>query len=515
MHTKELSDKKNSIKTETNATEPKNKRERQIKSPPNVKSEYDEAMNSFSSRTNEESFSAKQPLTDSKFDGDSNPNKFYKMQFNAVTMNSNKQIKHAFKTYNKNDNIIAQKYKNLSNEGEKSESSKKRNSISGNSSVLNTSSKNVNKVTKPERSKMRSISSASSIKTFQTTQKKTWSNEAPQKIDETLSEIYSSIEENSVCNKRHDISVVEADGILDQINSRMMKFHFEMIYKNLDMQGAQDDDFSFEIDNTNNMIVPKNSSDPIKDKKFVQLPHREDLYHENELSNGNIQWKADINTIRIFPKSPIRNQNASTSSPFTSPQTNPCSPGVLLSPKSGRRGSSSKYSVKQSMYSFQRSSNHYYEQNNIIKEQKQKQTLSKQVEIKDHEDNEKDINDDIEIERELEYSQNFIPIHDPNSSQVEKSFESRFSEGTESVNTNNFSFISGMSQFVKNGKESRFMNFVREKIHVIDEENIQLYPSLNMQSHLKLYKPSFFAIAYQLPAGPELEHFKFFKSLQM
>jgi hypothetical protein len=66
-----------------------------------------------------------------------------------------------------------------------------------------------------------------------------------------------------------------------------------------------------------------------------------------------------------------------------------------------------------------------------------------------------------------------------------------------------------MSQVTKNGKENRFMNFVREKIHVLDEENIQLYPSLNMQSHLKLYKPSFFAIAYQNPKGPKLESHKF------
>jgi len=69
-----------------------------------------------------------------------------------------------------------------------------------------------------------------------------------------------------VCNKRHDISVVEADGILDQINSRMMKLHFEMIYKNLDKEEGKTDDFSFEIDNMNNMIVPKNLEAPIKTK---------------------------------------------------------------------------------------------------------------------------------------------------------------------------------------------------------------------------------------------------------
>lgn len=69
-----------------------------------------------------------------------------------------------------------------------------------------------------------------------------------------------------MCNKRHDISVVEADGILDQINSRMMKLHFEMTYKNLDKEEGKTDDFSFEIDNMNNMIMPKNLEAPIKTK---------------------------------------------------------------------------------------------------------------------------------------------------------------------------------------------------------------------------------------------------------
>lgn len=55
-----------------------------------------------------------------------------------------------------------------------------------------------------------------------------------------------------------------------------------MIYKNLDKEDGKISDFSFEIDNTNNMIVPKNSNDPIKNKRFVQLPHRVDLYKEEE-----------------------------------------------------------------------------------------------------------------------------------------------------------------------------------------------------------------------------------------
>lgn len=80
------------------------------------------------------------------------------------------------------------------------------------------------------------------------------------------------------------------------------------------------------------------------------------------------------------------------------------------------------------------------------------------VEIKDHEDNEKDKKDDIEIEKELEYSQSFIPCMDNTNSQIEKSFESRISEGTESINTNNYSFISGMSQYVKAGKDKYSMD---------------------------------------------------------
>lgn len=305
--------------------------------------------------------------------------------------------------------LISKKYqknnKNLSycsNDDEKSISSKKRNSISGNTSALNYVSRNDDKVI-IERSKMRSISSASTVKTFQSIHKKLNSGNkytkiqavkeyevkeqvsnilkevkpsvlynkevkepvrfhpqpvlTPKGIDDTLSSIYSTIEENSVCNKRHDISVVEADTILDQINSRMIKLHFEMIYKNLDKVDNKNDDFSFEIDNTNNMIVPKNSSLPTKNKKFVQLPQREDLYTEQELSNGNLQWIADTQTIRIFPHSPTRNENASISSPFTSPQTNPRSPnGSLMTPGStlaySEKPMSSK-NMKKAMYQYQ------------------------------------------------------------------------------------------------------------------------------------------------------------------
>lgn len=340
----------------------------------------------------------------------------------------------------------------------------------------------------------------------------------PKQIDETLSSIYTSIEENSVCNKRHDISVVEADGLIDQINNRMMKFHFEMIYKNLDKQYGNINDFSFEIDNTNNMIVPKNSNNPIKNKRFIQLPCREDLYKEKELSNGNLQWIEDTQTIRLYPQSPVRDAG-SVSSPFTSPQTNARTPyRNVTSPGSSTRASKStiRHHAKRSMYENQYNSQNMYNKSIYLSKEYNNLNHSSIIEINDHEDAEKDKNDDIEIERELEYSQVFISILNPNTStQFEKSFESRVSEGTESINTNNYSFnswISGgglsVSKFTQLRKEASFIKYVREKIHVADEENIRLYPSLNTQSHLKQYKPSFFSIAYQQPKSPELERFE-------
>lgn len=66
---------------------------------------------------------------------------------------------------------------------------------------------------------------------------------------------------------------------------------------------------------------------------------------------------------------------------------------------------------------------------------------------------------------------------------------------------------SNVSQYFKEGKDKRFMNFLREKIHVLEEESIRLYPSLSMQSHLKMYKPSLFSINFNFPAGPKLEKF--------
>lgn len=446
-------------------------------------------------------------------------------------------------------NLIAKKIKKNNNlsycsNDDESMGAKKRNSISGNTSGVDVG-----------KTKMRTINSASSIKAIQSMQRKSsnqskynmvqnvkrydlkdqasniipeiqpkvmmneeslnevsgsyqFQGQLPKDINDTLSSLYSTIEENSVCNKRHDISVVEADAILDQINSRMIKLHFEMIYKNLDKVDNKNDDFSFEIDNMNNMIVPKNSSLPTKNKKFVQLPQRVDLYKENELSNGQLQWIEDRQTIRIFSQSPPRNENASISSPFTSPQTNPRSPnGSVMSPNSTRHCGSCRSTKpsKRVMNQYHKPSTHYYQNSIIVDHRKMHNAEQMMVEINDHDDKEKDKNDDIEIE--LEYSQNFINLHD--NSQVEKSFESRISEGAKSIDTNNYSFMTGMSQFDKQGKEKRFIRFVGEKIHVLEEECVRLYPSLNVQSHLKLYKPSFFSIAYQYPKAPELERFEF------
>jgi hypothetical protein len=567
-HTNEFSEKKYSIKTETNFSDIKSgKRERQIMSPNLMKNEFDEGMNlnSFSSRTIEDWVDSKKICMRDNKEVEKDAKKFYRMDYNQSIKDSSKQIKVPFKVYNKNENLISKKYKknnkNLSycsNDEDKSVSYRKRNSMSGNNTSLNTSSRRKEKLKPKERTKVRSISSASTVKTFDILSK----NNAPsdpnlkykktlkesevreqvsnilknfeyqkekqieepkleeskheihmKNLDDTLSSIYSTIEENSVWNKRHDVSVVEADGILDQINSRMMKLHFEMIYKNLDKEDGKISDFSFEIDNTNNMIVPKNSNAPIKNKKFVQLPHRVDLYKEQECSDGKVKWVEDTQTIRIFSHSPTRNTNGSISSPFTSPQTNPRSPeSQIQSPNSTlnpNHRSRKDQRVKLSMYEYSCTSTQYYENGLVMKPSRAVKSPIK--EVKDHEDNEKDRNDDIEIERELEYSQKFITANDSKSdlSQIERSFDSRFSEGTESINTNNYSFISGMSQYVKQGKEKRFMKYIFSKIHVLEEESICLYPSLSTQNFNRFYKPSCFSIAYDLPIGPKLEKFEF------
>ena len=161
------------------------------------------------------------------------------------------------------------------------------------------------------------------------------------------------------------------------------------------------------------------------------------------------------------------------------------------------------------MYEYSCTSTQYYQNGMVAKPAHASRSPVK--EVKDHEDLEKDRNDDLEIQRELEISQRFVAANDSKSdlSQIERSFDSRFSDGTESINTNNYSFISGMSQYVKQGKEKRFMKYIFSKIHVLEEESICLYPSLSTQNHNKLYRPSCFSIAYSYPRGPKLEKFAF------
>lgn len=79
--------------------------------------------------------------------------------------------------------------------------------------------------------------------------------------------------ENSVFKKKHDISQVGAEGLFEAVNQRMMKLHMEIAYKNNeDEKKRQNPNFSIEIDETNNMVVPGNVKEPIKDLNFVSLP---------------------------------------------------------------------------------------------------------------------------------------------------------------------------------------------------------------------------------------------------
>lgn len=189
---KDFSDKKFSLKTDINESDiHRAKRERQIKSPTAVKSDFDDEMNlnSFSCRTIEENHSTKKILLHDKIDYENCIDKIYQVENNPSMKSSSKHVKAAFKLYSKNENFVSKKYmkntKNLSycsNEEEKSITGKKRNSVSGSNSSLNTSSKQYEKCTTIERSKMRSISSASSIKTFQSTNKKFNILEKPSKM---------------------------------------------------------------------------------------------------------------------------------------------------------------------------------------------------------------------------------------------------------------------------------------------------------------------------------------------
>ena len=94
--------------------------------------------------------------------------------------------------------------------------------------------------------------------------------------------------------------------------------------------------------------------------------------------------------------------------------------------------------------------------------------------ITDHEDVNKDINDDKEIEREMELSKSVIETN-------KESFSESSIVGC--------SMISGISQRTLS-RPGDFSDFVRKKIHLLGEGSILLYPSLLNQPASKNMKPS-------------------------
>jgi len=176
-HTRDFSE-KSLTKIEKNFSEPKkSKRERNIKSPKIIKSNFDEGMNlnSFSSRTIEESHSSKQIFLDNKVHMNKGNNKLYKIDKNPVLRTSNKHIKAAFKNYSKHENLLAKK--NTSQEKEKLEITKNANSQSEITNSLNKNNKNLSIPKAEEESKEKSISSVSTVKTFQSSHQKINKNE--------------------------------------------------------------------------------------------------------------------------------------------------------------------------------------------------------------------------------------------------------------------------------------------------------------------------------------------------
>lgn len=70
--------------------------------------------------------------------------------------------------------------------------------------------------------------------------------------------------------------------------------HLEMVYKKGDSEVDRSlgSNFSFEIDQTNNMIVPNNANAPIQKMNFVRLPNHMELYKEVGRGKG-MHWKVD------------------------------------------------------------------------------------------------------------------------------------------------------------------------------------------------------------------------------
>lgn len=58
--------------------------------------------------------------------------------------------------------------------------------------------------------------------------------------------------------------------------------------------------FSFEIEQTNNMIVPTNVAQPIRDINFVRLPMKIELYREVAYKNS-LKWEVDKQSVRMLP----------------------------------------------------------------------------------------------------------------------------------------------------------------------------------------------------------------------
>lgn len=242
-HPKDFSE-KSSTKIENNFSEPKKyKRERNLKSPKFLKNNLDGGMNinSFSSRTIEESSSSKQIFLDNKIHLNKDNNKLYIIDLNPILKTSNKHIKVVFKNYSKIESLVS--HKNTSQE-ENQIYSKNVNSETEISGDLDVSLKNSILLKERERSKINSISSASSVKTFESFQRNIIKNEVlaktktvkeyeikdqvpniedqsnklepqetklpvdyrtqigsintPRGMDDTLSSIFTSIEENSV-----------------------------------------------------------------------------------------------------------------------------------------------------------------------------------------------------------------------------------------------------------------------------------------------------------------------------
>ena len=99
-----------------------------------------------------------------------------------------------------------------------------------------------------------------------------------------------------------------------------MQLHMEMVYKNTETaEPANQNNFSFEIDQTNQMYVPNNVAEPIWDLNFVRLPTKLDLYKEFQ-GKGGIKWEMDKKTIWILP---------TTAQNFSSPSRLMKSPVIL------------------------------------------------------------------------------------------------------------------------------------------------------------------------------------------